>query len=650
MLLPWLRPLLFAVLVCIPSGALDGTTDSNSQSTLKPEDDQLFLSSSPLLGLETVLLERHSRFQAATKLLDRSAPGKGTPTAGKLCGKGKRCIFPEGDCCSDGDTCCETKCLQIQQRTVCAFTPKTEAEAKAEREQAEKARDELLRQQARSEVLRHEEDVEKAKVLKEQFEAERQRQEAQAKWSEVQEQVFKARREQEKKMAQILQKDAQRALEEKKRHSCNRIHKLPSQSAGQFRYPVVKLPQGRGFAPNDSNTIAGDFNLDRRMDWANVVGQKFLFFIVKPQGGYFFPSYVAPRIFDHKEWLTLPSMDVSGDGLPDIVKVSQSEIVTFIPQHAKCFERDGRMPFTCFTMHSMKLSQVNAMKGQWRWTLAGPSSPSPIVTGDFNGDGKQDFARVGSWSLRLFISRGNGTYWLPVIENRAGVAFGWDQNVFAHRAFDMNGDCRTEIIAVSSRRVDIIQFAGNNRACYLHNGHSPQECATFLKHYFEPNHRNLLWNTRAFVVGDFNGDAYMDFAHLTAGRVAFFIGDSKGQFFELDFVADRKFLDAKLYDTTLTTLTPGDFDGDGKLDIVQVLAHGLRGFFPRGENDECWYKTGELDSDCLLVVHFSFPKGWSFVGPWSFHKHSAFVGDLNGDTKDDFWNPGPDYVHQFIAV
>ncbi len=46
------------------------------------------------------------------------------------------------------------------------------------------------------------------------------------------------------------------------------------------------------------------------------------------------------------------------------------------------------------------------------------------VTGDFNGDGRIDYARLGATFVHLFISQGSGEFFQPVYPLPGGINFG----------------------------------------------------------------------------------------------------------------------------------------------------------------------------------------------------------------------------------
>ena len=212
--------------------------------------------------------------------------------------------------------------------------------------------------------------------------------------------------------------------------------------------------------------------------------------------------------------------DFNGDGLPDIATVvpEENEVIILI--------NNGNGTFR----HAQRLAD---------------SEPRAIAAGDFNNDGHIDLAvfgpdlTLGNAVVRIFNGRGNGTF-VPVVK---------ETHVFTGgptlTAVDLNGDGLTDLVATTNGRVAVLMNTGNS---------------TFAKpkYYFigdEP--------PTDLAIGDLNGDGVPDLV-VTRGRlsqVAVFLGrpSDPGTFGTPVF-----------YDTggNPSSVTPGDFNGDGKLDVA----------------------------------------------------------------------------------
>jgi len=73
----------------------------------------------------------------------------------------------------------------------------------------------------------------------------------------------------------------------------------------------------------------------------------------------------------------------------------------------------------------------------------GFSSAWETITGDFNGDGKTDYARLGATYAHLFISNGDGTFSNPIQQYPSGWNFG-NPSSWKTITGDFNGDGKTD--------------------------------------------------------------------------------------------------------------------------------------------------------------------------------------------------------------
>ncbi|MDB5307018.1 MAG: Ribose transport system, periplasmic ribose-binding protein RbsB [Gemmataceae bacterium] len=177
------------------------------------------------------------------------------------------------------------------------------------------------------------------------------------------------------------------------------------------------------------------------------------------------------------------------------------------------------------------------------------SLPRSIVVADFNGDGVPDLA-VGSFdpnqsgapgSTLVFLGKGDGTFGPPTFQQPLpAIALG---------AGDFTGDGVPDLIVVSP----------SDAGSFLHvfRGNGAGSFAPAAAPQFVPLTVNRV------AVADFNGDGLLDVAGLDAGptgpRIVTLYGSGKGTFAQPVFTPLGK---------PPTDLVAGDFDGDGKVDLV----------------------------------------------------------------------------------
>ncbi|HWO26109.1 MAG TPA: VCBS repeat-containing protein [Kofleriaceae bacterium] len=269
-----------------------------------------------------------------------------------------------------------------------------------------------------------------------------------------------------------------------------------------------------------------------------------------------------------------------------------------------------------------------------------PCGEPSFTPGDFNGDGKTDVIITTSSGSSWFFSNGNGTWSIPYtrsdLNTGAGVSF---------TPGDFNGDGKTDVIITTSSgsywyfsngngtwtipyvrsdlplhyvsftpgdfngdgKTDVVITKTSGSTWYFSKGDG-----TWTTPYTRadlPLGYDPSWgpfSTVSFTPGDFNGDGKTDLVIATASGSYWYFSNGAGGFLETYVLDDLPFGDV--------AYTPGDFNGDGKTDLVITRASGSYWYYSNG--DGTWGKP---------YVRTDLPLG--FV--------SYDAGDFNGDGKDD---------------
>ncbi len=191
-------------------------------------------------------------------------------------------------------------------------------------------------------------------------------------------------------------------------------------------------------------------------------------------------------------------------------------------------------------------------------TYATGFSPYAVVTGDFNHDGKPDLAVTnlgclpsgncypGSASVSILLGNGDGTF-------GQATALNTNSLVTSLATADFNGDGRLDLVVGASGT------SGSEIVIYLGNGDG-----TFQAGATYPVGGSGV--PGSIVVADYNGDGKLDLAvanGYSSNGVSILLGNGDGTF-----------QSAVQYATGLSpqSIATADFNGDGKLDLVVANA------------------------------------------------------------------------------
>lgn len=343
---------------------------------------------------------------------------------------------------------------------------------------------------------------------------------------------------------------------------------------GEFTKPVI-VHNGT------SNAVAvGDFNRDGHLDLAFDDDADGAIVVVPGGPGRTFGAPTTYQVGGAP--IGLAAADVNGDGHLDLVFTDAAAgMVSVLVGGNHGFTPGGTFP-------------------------AGAGS-SHLAVGDFNGDHHPDLAVTNDAGITILLGAANATYstgpTIPDSNSPVGIL-----------ARDVNGDGKSDLIITNARGTDVsVRFGRGNGG-------------------FGPPHNYGTADAEGggpagLALADLNRDGHLDLvvANLN-GDVSILLGRAHGRFVPNNVVV----ADQSGY--FLSTVAIGDFDGDGRPDLIAGTAFGDRLTEYRGEGD------GQFVQRDALVA------GTQVLG----EPDSVTFGDVNGDGVPDLLSTN--YIDNAVSV
>jgi hypothetical protein len=330
---------------------------------------------------------------------------------------------------------------------------------------------------------------------------------------------------------------------------------------------------------------AADFNLDGKLD-LYAYGNLFLgngdgTFVLHATYGV--PNGPASAI----------ATDLNSDGKPDVVIAGQGGVSIFFGNGDGSFQTtvkyaaphsatealvtdingDGRLdlavansacgsPFGCSSTGPASISLLlglgdGSFVGGTQYPVqASLSLQMTVVSADFNGDGKPDFAVEAPYTvaattaLTVYLGNGDGTLQGPIstaIPSNGAVA-----------AADLNGDGKADIATVYANCTQGACLPGYV-AVLISNGDGTFQPSVPYATGLQP---------ASLVIGDFNGDGKPDLAtsNSASNNISILLNNGNGT-----FPIHVEYPSGLMPGNVLS----GDFNGDGKLDLVVSTETGI---------------------------------------------------------------------------
>ncbi|HBI41831.1 MAG TPA: hypothetical protein DDY78_03115 [Planctomycetales bacterium] len=301
------------------------------------------------------------------------------------------------------------------------------------------------------------------------------------------------------------------------------------------------------------------------------------------------------------------------------------------------FNGDGRLDLAVANLSSNTVSILLGNADgtfQAAQNFATGAGPQSLAVGDFNGDGKLDLVTVNANDVSVLLGNGNGAFQAPqslVLPGQFPPGYtgstALPQAPTSVAVGDINGDGKLDLAVRGVTAFTVLTgsgYYGNYYTTYtdgyvnvlLGNGDAS----------FTPKAASHLDNgdPSALALGDFNGDGKLDVVAVTTSGsgVSVLPGNGDGT------------LQAPVHSASgvgFNSVVTGDLNGDGKLDLVTRSSDGNGVLVQKGNGDGTFQAPADIPLPGLFLANYSGVEPL----PLPQHPEAVVVGDLNGDGKLD---------------
>jgi hypothetical protein len=286
-------------------------------------------------------------------------------------------------------------------------------------------------------------------------------------------------------------------------------------------------PQVYDKGSDPHSVVAGDLNGDGKTDLAVANDQGVSVYFNGGTGALLSPVSFATG--SGPVWVALG--DLNGDGKADLAIANRG----------------------AFSGSEMAGGDVGVLLNMGAGTFIAanyPAGPSPVsvAMADLNGDGKADLAVASGTGVSVLLNNGNGTFGAP-------TSYGSGTNPSSVAAGDLNGDGKIDLAVGSAGRASVLLNLGNGTF------------AAAINYNYSTGYNGNGW----LVIGDLNGDGRPDLAGNTltdpCSAVGVLLNQGSGVFGAPSYVSAAN--------TNPSSVTLGDLNGDGKLDLVVPNGDGV---------------------------------------------------------------------------